>query len=118
MDALTEAIADREYTAASLRENADARDGLAGCLKNLGMAVFPSGANYVLLELPEGMPAAAQLRERMIEKHRILIRSCDSYEGLASGRYVRVAVRSEAENGRLIEALGEELMRVRVGAFR
>jgi len=46
---------------------------------------------------------------RLIAKHRILIRNCDSYEGLAPGRYIRLAVRSAKENRRLIEALAEEL---------
>jgi histidinol-phosphate/aromatic aminotransferase/cobyric acid decarboxylase-like protein len=56
------------------------------------------------------MPAASELRARLASQHRILIRNCDSYEGLAPGRYVRVAVRSRAENGRLIQALADELL--------
>jgi threonine-phosphate decarboxylase len=55
------------------------------------------------------MPTAAELRARLIAKHRILIRNCDSYEGLSTGRYVRVAVRSAPDNCRLIRALGIEL---------
>jgi histidinol-phosphate/aromatic aminotransferase/cobyric acid decarboxylase-like protein len=45
----------------------------------------------------------------MIAKHRILIRNCDSYEGLTAGRYARVAVRSGADNARLTQALAVEL---------
>ena len=55
------------------------------------------------------MPDASKLRAALILKHRILIRNCDSYEGLATGRYVRVAVRSAMENCRLLEALADEL---------
>ncbi len=109
LDALAEAVVDREFAEASLRENAVERERLSESLAGLGLVVFPSAANYLLLELRGGMPAASELRARLATRHRILIRNCDSYEGLAPGRYVRVAVRSAAENGRLIEALADEL---------
>ena len=109
LDALAEAVTDREYTEASLRENEVERERLSASLGAFGLVVFPSAANFLLLELRAGMPAASELRARLASKHRILIRNCDSYEGLAMGRYVRVAVRSAAENGRLIRALAEEL---------
>jgi len=109
IDALAEAVADSEYTDASLRENAAERERLAASLSGLGFVVFPSAANYFLLELRATMPAASELRARLIAKHRILIRNCDSYEGLAPGRYIRVAVRASGENCRLIQALAEEL---------
>jgi threonine-phosphate decarboxylase len=109
LDALTEAIADREYAAASLHSNAIARERLSQSLSEIGVTVFPSAANYLLLELGAGMPPVSELRARMIANHRILIRNCDSYEGLAPGRYVRVAVRSAADNARLVHALANEL---------
>jgi threonine-phosphate decarboxylase len=108
-DALAEAVTDREYAEESLRENAIERDRLAESLRELSLFVFPSAANYLLLELGPNMPTASELRERLIAKRRILIRNCDSYEGLARGRYVRVAVRAREENCRLIQALAEEL---------
>jgi histidinol-phosphate/aromatic aminotransferase/cobyric acid decarboxylase-like protein len=109
MDALAQAIADREYAEASLLENAVERERLSESLRALGLVVFPSSANYLLLELAEGMFEAAELRQALVHKHRILIRNCDSYEGLMLGRYIRVAVRSATENDRLIHALGDEL---------
>jgi threonine-phosphate decarboxylase len=109
LDALAEAVVDREYADASLRENAAERERLSELLRGLGLVVFPSAANYLFLELRAGMPAASELRARLATQHRILIRNCDSYEGLPLGRYVRVAVRSAAENGRLIQALAGEL---------
>jgi threonine-phosphate decarboxylase len=110
LDALAEAVTDREYTDTALSENAAERERLSESLGGLGLVVFPSAANYLLLELRAGMPAASELRARLATRHRILIRNCDSYEGLQVGRYVRVAVRSAAENGRLIQALAEELL--------
>jgi threonine-phosphate decarboxylase len=109
MDALAEAVTDCEFAEASLRENAVERERLTASLTRLGLAVFASAANYLLLELAHQMPASSDLRSRLIAKHRILIRNCDSYEGLAQGRYVRVAVRSAADNERLIEVLTQEL---------
>jgi threonine-phosphate decarboxylase len=108
IDALTEAIADREYAGTCLRETPIARQKLAASLEALGLVVFPSAANYLLIELPLTLPSP-QLRMRMLTNHRILIRNCDSYEGLAWGRFVRVAVRSTEDNQRLIDALDEEL---------
>lgn len=109
LDTLTEAVADREFAEASLLENAVEREWLADSIGQLGLTVFPSAANYLLIELPAEMPAAAELRSRLIARHRILIRNCDSYEGLAAGRYIRVAVRTREENRRLTHALAEEL---------
>jgi histidinol-phosphate/aromatic aminotransferase/cobyric acid decarboxylase-like protein len=46
----------------------------------------------------------------MIERHRIVLRDCSSYEGLPA-RHLRTAVRTEKENQHLIAALKEELSR-------
>jgi threonine-phosphate decarboxylase len=99
----------REYAEASLSDNAAERTRMAGLLSSLGFTVFPSAANYLLLELRPDMAAASELRSRLIARHRILIRTCDSYEGLTLGRFVRVAIRSSADNERLIQALTREL---------
>jgi len=109
LDALAEAVTDCEYAEASLRDNAAERERLTASLTGLGLVVFPSAANYLLLELGEQMPASSDLRSRLIANHRILIRNCDSYEGLAQGRYVRAAVRAADDNERLIRALTQEL---------
>jgi threonine-phosphate decarboxylase len=107
--ALAEALVDDEYAKTSRAENANEREQLRELLTALGLTVFPSAANYLFFELGETMRTSAELRKRMIETHRILIRNCDSYEGLARGRYVRVAVRTAEENARLVDALREEL---------
>jgi len=108
MDALAEAVADREFEEASLRENSEAREALVESLTALGTMVFPSAANYLFVELPPRMPTSSKLRTDLMAKHRILIRNCDSYEGLAAGRYIRVAVRSPEDNRRLIQAMAAE----------
>lgn len=109
LDTLAEAVVDRAYAEASIRENEAERERLRDSLTSAGFFVFPSTTNYLFIELPEGSPTATDLRAQLIAKHRILIRNCDSYEGLARGRYARVAVRSAEENRRLMRAVTAEL---------
>ncbi len=71
IDALSEAVGDKEYAETSLVENAGERKALAESLSEMGLIVFPSAANYLFLELRSGMPAAAELRARLITKHRV-----------------------------------------------
>lgn len=92
--------ATKEYVA---RERAALFEGLAGMP---GLFPYPSAANYNLVELQNGL-SARHLREGLLEK-RILIRDCANFRGLDK-RYFRVAVRTRAENGRLLAALGEIL---------
>ena len=68
-------------------------------LKNLGIDVLPSDTNFLMLS---GVPG---LYEQLLEK-KILIRSCANYAGLGGGD-VRIAVRTRAENERLIAAIKE-----------
>lgn len=109
MDTLAEAVADHEFAAESIRENEIERERVTEALRGLGLRVSPSSANFLLVKLEDGMPSSSELRRRLIEKHRILIRNCDSYEGLEMGRYLRVAVRSGEENGILLKALQENV---------
>ena len=69
----------------------------------LGLTVFSSAVNYILFSTG----GINDLKERMI-KQGILIRSCANYKGLGDD-YYRVAVRQNAENIRLVEALREAL---------
>lgn len=70
------------------------------------LKLYPASANYLLVEIGEGM-TARELRERLIP-HRILIRDCASFTGL-SERFFRIAVRTGDENKRLLECLGRIL---------
>lgn len=78
------------------------RPRLAQGLARLGLAVYPGEANYLLLHsLHPGLAGA--MREQ-----GVLIRDCANYPGLGPG-YYRVAVRTEAENDRLLAALAAVL---------
>ena len=82
------------------RENrvAELREQLAAGLTAAGWKVFPSRANYLLAKCPSS-PV------QMLLRRRIAVRDCSNYPGLDE-RFVRVAVRSAADNARLLEVLG------------
>lgn len=102
-NALAEAIADDDYARQTLDLNRRRRACLAEDLSAFGCCVSPAAANFLLVELP----AANEVRQRLLHAHKILVRGCDSFEGLTPDRYLRVAVRSEEDNARLISALTE-----------
>jgi threonine-phosphate decarboxylase len=70
------------------------------------LKLYPSSANYILVEIKEGM-TSRELKDRLLP-HRILIRDCASFMGLSS-RFFRIAVRTGEENKRLLECLGRIL---------
>ena len=69
--------------------------------------VYPGTVNFVLCELlVKGMDAKA-LQAKLIH-YGIIIRKCGNYEELDDS-FFRVAVRSDIENNKLINALHEVL---------
>lgn len=74
---------------------------LRGGLEALGLRTIPSQANYLLFS------CARPLHGPLLERG-IAIRRCEDFPGLGRGWY-RVAVRTAAENARLLAALEEVL---------
>ncbi|MCF8050277.1 MAG: threonine-phosphate decarboxylase CobD [Desulfobacterales bacterium] len=68
--------------------------------------MFPGAAIFSLLLLPETVPASRAAVQLLEE--RILIRNCENFAGL-SDRYIRISLKTPAENDRLVEALGSVL---------
>jgi len=100
-------LADPEYHALTIRYCAEQRSFLARGLSSLpGLKPCPSVANYLLVELRNGL-SAAELRGELVRK-RILIRDCSNFVGL-DGRFFRVAVHGRDDNRRLLAALAEVL---------
>jgi histidinol-phosphate/aromatic aminotransferase/cobyric acid decarboxylase-like protein len=93
--------ADTETPARVAAEVAEAREALTGSLRALGIRVWDSAVNFILLELNEGDRIATALRAR-----GIAVRPCSSFPGLDE-RHVRVAVRPD--NARLVRAFEEVL---------
>lgn len=71
----------------------------------LGLPCLKGCANFVLVRSPIPSP---ELQEILLQRHRILIRDCLSFPELGD-RYFRVAVRTESENQRLLDALADLL---------
>jgi histidinol-phosphate aminotransferase len=82
------------------------RERLAAALAALpGVRVWPSAANFLLLQVADGPAVLAGLAAR-----GIAVRPCHSFPGLTAN-YLRVAVREPADNQRLIGAFHATLGR-------
>ena len=72
-------------------------------LKKLrGVQVFEPTANFVLLKFETVEAAESALKK--LRQNKILLRSCENFAGL-DGRYLRSAIRTRAENLKLLEVL-------------
>jgi len=76
-----------------------------------GVKVYPSTANFFLVELAEAEPKAVF---EAVYRRGILVRDVTSYPRLA--RCLRVSVGSEEENGALVAALREAIVEVAAAA--
>lgn len=100
-------LADPAYRELTVRRCGEERDLLFRALSALpGLRPYPSAANYLLVELVNGMSAPA-LRDALLPR-RIMIRDCSNFAGLDE-RFFRVAVRGSDDNRRLLAALEEVL---------
>ncbi|NJN22140.1 MAG: threonine-phosphate decarboxylase [Leptolyngbya sp. RL_3_1] len=111
VNALAEAAAiaslqDQAYQTASWQWLAATRPRLQTALAGLpGLDPLPGQANYLLVRTAK---SAMALQRVLLQRHRILIRDCLSFAELGD-RYFRVAVRTAAENERLVDALADAL---------
>ncbi len=87
----------RDFLTVSQAKIYEQRAALSAGLKNLGLEVLPSEANFLLLRGPIGL-------DKELERRGILIRNCANYHGLSDGWY-RIAVRPEEENSVLLNTL-------------
>lgn len=65
---------------------------------------LPTQANFVFCEV---LPpySASIIAERLLRNHNILVSACRAKKGIQPDRYIRLAIRSEEDNNRLLEAL-------------
>jgi len=75
-----------------------------------GLQPMPSAANYLLVRGERGAQpwSLEPLRQRLEQRHRILVRDCRSFEGLGEN-WLRIGYQSRRNNRRIIRALREEL---------
>jgi threonine-phosphate decarboxylase len=101
------AVQDEAYARKAIAVNKVRRDEVHAAIAKIGINVYPSAANFLLLSLGDSIDCL-QLWERLISEHHIVLRNCTNYEGLGNG-HLRTAVRTETENERLINALANEV---------
>ena len=71
--------------------------------------LLPTQANYFCIQLT-GTYTSAELTKLLLARYNIMVKDCDSKTGLKGRNFIRISVRSEEDNNRLIAAL-KELMR-------
>ncbi len=69
-----------------------------------GIYVHPGAANFLLVELTAESLDAGTLYQKL-GRRGLLIRTGDSFRGLAKGRFIRLSVRTASENSRLVNEL-------------
>lgn len=72
-----------------------------------GLKIYPSKANFVFVELAEGM-SGRTLRDRLLKNYGLMVRECSNKIG-SSEQYLRLAVQGKAAVDSLVAALREEL---------
>jgi threonine-phosphate decarboxylase len=105
--AASAAVKDEGYIRRTIELNNVRRTQMQAAIEGLGIHVYRSAANFLLLRLP-GSIDVRRFWERLIRRHQILLRDCTNYESLEDG-HLRAAVRIEGENERLVAALKQEI---------
>ena len=67
--------------------------------------VYPSKANFVLVELPEHIKSQTFVKDLLIDSG-IYLRSCDDKKGL-EGNFVRIASRNHEQNGIIVREISK-----------
>jgi histidinol-phosphate/aromatic aminotransferase/cobyric acid decarboxylase-like protein len=100
-EAAAEVMAKAAFLEDSMRMIDRERGYLAGELGKLGIRVYGSDTNYILIR------SVSDLYERLLERG-VLIRRCANFSGLDE-TYFRIAVRRHEDNEELIKIIGEVL---------
>ncbi|MEM9568880.1 MAG: threonine-phosphate decarboxylase CobD [Cyanobacteria bacterium P01_E01_bin.34] len=105
-EAAVVALKDMAFQRQTLQWLPQARQQLSQGIQNLeGCIANESKANFLLVNVDRSV---TDLQEKLLKNHHILIRDCLSFKHLGD-RFFRVAVRSEAENLKLLRSLKLEL---------
>lgn len=91
---------------ADAQANAERRAELTKALREMGVFVYPGASACILVDFGRNVAPI----EEGLKRKKILVRSCMSFDDIADGRHLRLAVKDEASNRRLIQALKEEML--------
>ncbi|MBC7798861.1 MAG: pyridoxal phosphate-dependent class II aminotransferase [Pyrinomonadaceae bacterium] len=105
-NAVCEVFKDEDFSTLVREQNEVEKNRFGLLLREIGLKVYPSSANFLLLELRGKHLNAAILFERLIINHKIIVRNCSSYDNLGD-KFLRVAVRTKPENELFIVAVSE-----------
>jgi L-threonine-O-3-phosphate decarboxylase len=95
-------LGDTEFQQMTWDWLAPARDRLfAGLSQIAGLSPYPSAVNFILVKSDK---SCIEIQTKLLQQHQISIRDCVSFDELGDG-FFRVAVRTIAENDRLVAAL-------------
>ena len=92
-------VREREYYSGTVALIRAEREYLSQELGEMGIRVYPSDANFIMLYTEE------RIWDRLLEKG-IMIRDLSDFRGLSTG-YYRIGVREHADNERLVAAMRE-----------
>ncbi|ELX67355.1 aminotransferase class I/II-fold pyridoxal phosphate-dependent enzyme [Prevotella nigrescens] len=80
------------------------RNRFAKLLKEISwLRVIPSQANYFLCEVKPPY-TSTEVAKRLLKDYAILIKDCNKKQSLTDMNYIRIAIRNEIENNRLVAA--------------
>ena len=97
---------DYENALVQIREE---RNRFQNQLRNINhIHVIPSQANYIMLELTDGI-SAKELTKKMLIKYNLFIKDLSNKICDDQRQFVRIAVRNMEDNNVLLDALGKEL---------
>ena len=102
-------LQDSTFRAATLECVRAGRRRLTEGLRALGCTVWPSAANFIMMQLPEGCGTAAACFEALLQRG-IIIRPLKSY---SLPDHLRVSVGSDEENTAFLEAMKQWMQEVR-----
>lgn len=94
----------KQYVAALGRFRAERVRFSAELTQIAGLRVLPSQANYIMAEITTGL-TAAELTRRLIVGHNILIKNLVAKMEQDGRQYVRLAIRTQEDNDKLLQAL-------------
>jgi histidinol-phosphate/aromatic aminotransferase/cobyric acid decarboxylase-like protein len=106
--AAVRALEDREYYQMRYRETRLLRTALSAALSQLGWGVIPGVANFLLCRLPAGELWTAQLSARC-QTRGLFLRDVTSMGSTIPSNYVRIAVKDEATNRRMLAIISEAM---------
>ena len=93
--------------ASSLTSIMHARKVLIEDLKKISyLKPLPSQANYIMCEVI-GRKKSYDLAVELFDKYNLFIKDLSTKKGIAPKQFIRLAVRDEADNGKLVKALQE-----------